>query len=131
MQAITRALLGKSPAHITILGPGGIGKSSLALAVLHHEQIIDAFPDRYFIPCDSAHSAADLVSLVAAYFGLEGQPTKAIMKHLTRLPGPILVVFDNLETCWEPLGSRGAVEEFMSQLADIKHLGLMVCAGPD
>ncbi|KAJ7100519.1 hypothetical protein C8R44DRAFT_810033 [Mycena epipterygia] len=126
LQAIIRDLLGKFPVHITILGPGGIGKSSLALAVLHNEQIIDAFPDRYFIPCDSAHSAADLVSLVATYFGLEGKRTKAIIKYLTRLPGPILVVFDNLETCWEPLDSRSAVEEFLSQLADIKHLGLVL-----
>ncbi|KAJ6625184.1 hypothetical protein B0H10DRAFT_658182 [Mycena sp. CBHHK59/15] len=126
LQGIVGDLLSKAPAHITILGPGGIGKTSLALAALHHEQIIDVFPDRYFIPCDSAHSAADLVSLLATYFGLEGKPTKAIMKYLVRLPGPALLVLDNLETCWEPQESRVAVEEFLSQLSDIKHLGLIL-----
>jgi hypothetical protein len=33
---------------------------------------------------------------------------------------------DNLETVWEPLDSRGDVEEFLSLLTDIKHLTLIV-----
>jgi ATP-dependent Clp protease ATP-binding subunit ClpA len=127
LQNIVQDLLHKAPAHIVILGPGGIGKSSLALAALHHEQIVDAFPDRYFIPCDSAHSAGDLVSLVATYFGLEGKPIKAVLKYLTRLPGRAILILDNLETCWEPQALRSAVEQFLSQLADMKHLAIIVC----
>ncbi|KAJ7493526.1 hypothetical protein FB451DRAFT_1490663 [Mycena latifolia] len=34
--------------------------------------------------------------------------------------------FDNLETPWEPKESRGGVEEFLSLLADIKHLALII-----
>ncbi|KAJ7654300.1 hypothetical protein B0H17DRAFT_1214395 [Mycena rosella] len=126
LRDIVTNLLTKAPAHINILGPGGIGKSSLALAALHDEQIIDAFPDRYFVPCDSAHSPADLVSLLATYFGLEGKPTKAILKYLTGLPGQALLVLDNMETCWEPQSSRIAVEDFLAQLTNIKHLALIL-----
>ncbi|KAJ7490778.1 hypothetical protein FB451DRAFT_1361532 [Mycena latifolia] len=126
LQDIVTNLVTKPPAHIAILGPGGIGKSSLALAALHHEQIVDKFPDRYFVPCDSAHSPADLLSLIATYFGLEGKSTKAILKYLTKLPGQAVLVLDNIETCWEPQGSRLAVEEFLSQLANVKHLALIL-----
>ncbi|KAJ6548206.1 hypothetical protein DFH09DRAFT_629672 [Mycena vulgaris] len=126
LQDIVTDLLLNAPAHIVILGPGGIGKSSLALAVLHHEQIIDAFPDRYFVPCDSAYSPADLVSLLATHFGLETQSTKAIIKHLKGLTGQVLLVLDNMETCWEPQHSRAAVEEVLSHLANTKHLGLIL-----
>ncbi|KAJ7490782.1 P-loop containing nucleoside triphosphate hydrolase protein, partial [Mycena latifolia] len=126
LQAIVTDLLTKTPAHIAILGPGGIGKSSLALAALHHEQIVDKFPNCYFVPCDSAHSPADLLSLIATYFGLEGKSTKAILKYLTKLPGQAVLVLDNMETCWEPQGSRLAVEEFLSQLANVKHLALIL-----
>lgn len=123
-------LLHKTPAHIAILGPGGIGKSSLALAALHDERVIDAFSDRYFIPCDSAYSAGDLVSLIATYFGIveSSKPTKAIVKYLAKLSGQAVLVLDNLETSWEPHSSRSAVEEFLSQLADMKHLALIVSA---
>ncbi|KAJ7494215.1 hypothetical protein B0H11DRAFT_2003702 [Mycena galericulata] len=126
LRQIIHDLLEKSPACIVILGPGGIGKSSLALAALHHEQIIEAFPNRFFIPCDSAHSLTDLLSLLTAYFDLEGKPSKAIVKHLTRLSGPAVLVLDNMETCWEPLDARQGVEEFLSQLADIKSLSLVL-----
>ncbi|KAJ7736010.1 hypothetical protein DFH07DRAFT_966971 [Mycena maculata] len=123
---IVHDLLHKPRAHIAILGPGGIGKSSLALAVLHVDQIFHVFPDQYFIPCDSAHSVTDLVGLLTSHFSIEGKPTKAVLKHLTRLAGPVLLILDNTEMCWEPLHSRGEVEDFLSHLADIKHLGLIV-----
>jgi hypothetical protein len=39
---------------------------------------------------------------------------------------PSLLVLDNLETTWETLSSRFEVEEFLSLLTDVPHLGLMV-----
>ncbi|KAJ7918254.1 hypothetical protein B0H13DRAFT_1607574, partial [Mycena leptocephala] len=39
---------------------------------------------------------------------------------------PCLLVMDNLETVWEPLDSRGGVEEFLSLLTDIQHLALII-----
>ncbi|KAJ7253199.1 hypothetical protein C8J57DRAFT_1137502 [Mycena rebaudengoi] len=119
-------LISKPPARIAILGPGGIGKSSLALAVLYSPEIIEMFPNRYFVSCDSARSEADLLSLLGAYFDLEGRRAKPILRHFSSLKGPSLIVLDNLETCWEPEGSRVAVEEFLSMMADVKQLGIIV-----
>jgi hypothetical protein len=35
-------------------------------------------------------------------------------------------MLDNLETVWEPMDSRGGVEELLSLLTDIPQLALMV-----
>jgi hypothetical protein len=54
--------------------------------------------------------------------------TKAVVQYFARKP-PSLLILDNLETTWEPLHTRGGVEELLSLLADIPHLALMVGLG--
>ncbi|KAJ7185241.1 hypothetical protein C8R46DRAFT_375208 [Mycena filopes] len=124
--ALVNLLLQDSP-RATILGPGGIGKTSLATAVLHHPEIISRYADRHFVSCESAASRDDLVSIVASHIAVS--PTrntaKRIVRHFSDC-APCVLLLDNLETSWEPLGSRGQVEEFLSQLTDIPHLALMV-----
>ncbi|KAJ7934601.1 hypothetical protein B0H13DRAFT_2488420, partial [Mycena leptocephala] len=39
---------------------------------------------------------------------------------------PSLLILDNLETLWEPAGSRSDIEDFLSLLADVDHLALMI-----
>jgi hypothetical protein len=50
---------------------------------------------------------------------------KKIAHYFAHAP-PSLLVLDNLETPWEALSSRHEVEEFLSLLTDVPHLGLMV-----
>lgn len=119
----------EQPSRIAILGPGGMGKSSLALAVLHYDSVASKFGShRYFIPCDSASSSAELLSVVSHHLGLteNSKPSKAIIRHLSSISQPILLVLDNLETAWEPTEYRSQVEEFLSLLGDIMHLHLVV-----
>ncbi|KAJ7092891.1 hypothetical protein B0H15DRAFT_765747, partial [Mycena belliarum] len=51
--------------------------------------------------------------------------TQAITTHLSRGP-QCLLVLDNLETSWDSTESRGNVEEFLSLLADISHLAIII-----
>lgn len=112
-----------------ILGPGGIGKTSLALAALYHPDVLALFGEkRYFIPLDSARSPTDLLTLVASYFGLDqqGKVTKTIIKYLSTLNGPSVLVLDNFESPWEAPHTRSNTEDLLSQLADVPRLHLIV-----
>jgi DNA replication protein DnaC len=44
-------LLNEMPAHIAILGGGGMGKTTLALSLLHDPVVIKHFPLQYFVSC--------------------------------------------------------------------------------
>ncbi|KAJ7854595.1 P-loop containing nucleoside triphosphate hydrolase protein, partial [Mycena leptocephala] len=114
-------------ARVAILGPGGMEKTALALAALHHPAIMAKYNLRHFISCESASTSADLMTIIGLHLGLEpsSQLSKIIVQHLEQCP-PCLVVLDNLETPWEPIESRPQVEAFLSLLASIPNLGLLV-----
>ncbi|KAJ7767003.1 P-loop containing nucleoside triphosphate hydrolase protein [Mycena maculata] len=117
------ALRQDSP-RVAILGSGGMGKTSLATAVMHHPEVADKFQQRHFIACDAAPTLADLVYIVASHLNCESSKN-SIVSTLSAGP-PLLVVLDNMETPWEPVASRSEVEEFLSLLTDIPHLALMI-----
>ncbi|KAJ7107018.1 hypothetical protein C8R44DRAFT_744887 [Mycena epipterygia] len=129
LEGIVTSLVQQSTdsAHIAILGAGGIGKTSLARAALHHPQVAAKYEHRFFVAADSATTSIELAGLMGSHLGLKpGKDlTKAVIQFLSRGP-PCLMVLDNLETPWEPSGSRGGVEDFLSLLTDIAHLALII-----
>jgi Cdc6-like AAA superfamily ATPase len=123
-------LLRMNTPRIAILGTGGMGKTSLAKAVLHHAEVSAQYTQhRYFVACDSATSKVELAALIGAHLGLRPSKdlTRAVVKFLvTASPG--LLILDNLETVWEPAELCGDIEEFLSLLTDLKDLALIVSA---
>lgn len=106
-----------------------MGKSSLALITLHDSQVVARFGQhRYFIACDSAIFRNELDALIASHFGVHGDdtPLKSVIRYLSTITQPILLVLDNLETPWEPIENRSHVEESLSVLTDLDHLNLIV-----
>ena len=58
-------ILRNQQTKLAILGTGGIGKTSTALHILHHQDVVDRYDNRrYFVGCDAATSAESLATLI-------------------------------------------------------------------
>src|SRR3978361_642499 len=71
-ETILGALLNNTPAHVAILGCGGIGKTTLALTVLHDEQVIAKYGSecRYFVSCEGVTASNELLFELANALGI-------------------------------------------------------------
>jgi hypothetical protein len=130
LKHIIETLVQDSP-RVAILGGGGMGKTSLAKAAVHHPDIAAKFEHRYFLSAESATNSVELAALIGLHLGLDpGKDlTKTVVQYFARKP-PSLLILDNLETPWELIHTRGGVEEFLSLLTDIPQLALMVYLQP-
>jgi GTPase SAR1 family protein len=126
LNAVVTSLLQDS-ARIAILGMGGMGKTTLAIAAVQNAQVESKYSQRYFVSCQPTPTCLELASMIADHLGLEKRSnlSRTIIHHLTHAP-PSLLVLDNFETPWEPSSSRSEVEELLSLLADIPQLALVV-----
>jgi hypothetical protein len=131
LSAIIQAFSYKVP-RIAILGAGGMGKTSLARAALHHPELASRYEQhRLFVPCDAVASSVQLAGLIGEYIGLKSGKdlTGPVISHFSSSP-PTLLVLDNLETIWEPIDSRSDLEKFLSHLTDMEHLAFIVSTKP-
>jgi hypothetical protein len=71
----------------------------------------------------------ELVSIIADHIEVEkgSNLSRKVVQYFMHA-SPSLLVLDNLETPWEAVSSRSEVEEFLSLLTAVPHVGLMVSA---
>ncbi|KAF8156218.1 P-loop containing nucleoside triphosphate hydrolase protein [Mycena galopus ATCC 62051] len=120
-------LTSQKSSRIAILGGGGMGKTSLARAVLHHPETSSNFEHRFFVSAEAATTSIELAALIGLHVGLNPSKdlTKPVVQYFSRKTSCLLIL-DNLETVWEPIQSRAEVEEFLSLLTGLEHLALMI-----
>ncbi|KAF7354196.1 NB-ARC domain-containing protein [Mycena venus] len=126
LEEVVGALMA-TPARVAILGPGGIGKTTLAKAALHNPDVVAKYGCRWFVSCDGANTNYELVNTVGFHLGLESSPQLArqIVQYFSQC-GPAFLVLDNLETPWECNEYRDKVEEFLALLSDVGQLALLI-----
>ncbi|KAJ7742823.1 hypothetical protein B0H16DRAFT_1018535 [Mycena metata] len=121
-------LVAQGTPRIAILGAGGMGKTSLSKAVLHHSDITTKYLDnRFFIACDGSTSKVELAGVIGAHLGLKPAKdlTQGVLHHLSSAP-PSLMILDNFETLWDPAKSRKDIEDFLSLLTEVTNLALII-----
>ena len=119
------AWLNASGGPILVQGGPGHGKTALTLALANNSDIVTQFGAmRWFVALDTARTDAALRSAVISAIGSD--PDSGFRAAITRLAAqPGLLVLDNLETPWEPIAERRAVEGTLAELAAVPGLALL------
>jgi tetratricopeptide (TPR) repeat protein len=126
---VIATLLNCNQAHIAILGAGEMGKTTLALSVLHDFQVTAQYELQYFISCEAVSSVLVLLGEIANALRI---PHSTRDEHLYDVilsslhQKPAVLCLDNFETIWDNAANRPGVEEFLSHISSIPELALIV-----
>ncbi len=115
----------EGPLAVLVQGGPGIGKTELTKALAHDSRVAARFGRRrWFVPLETATSAEAMRYAIVRALGCE--PMNGFEGALDMLRDkPALLVLDNLETPWEPIGERSATEAALAVLAAVPGVALL------
>ncbi|KAG8923761.1 hypothetical protein FRC02_010922 [Tulasnella sp. 418] len=123
-------LLSKPNIQMVILGPGGMGKTSAALKIVHDSRVVERFEDNIlWVPCEQATSVPLLLEVVAKAIQLPTSSSpdrlKEIINKLKSSPDLVLLL-DNFETPWDIPNKQSDVGAVLARLAQIPSVSLIL-----
>jgi len=130
---IARLLVKKETAHVCLLGPGGMGKTSVSLAVVEQPLIKEHFPGGscVWVPCIEATSATLLLEILYIQLQVPGDKQVTLEKiiyHLNSLKQRSIILLDNFETPWNApaAGTQKQIEDILRRLAELSHIAIFI-----
>ena len=134
VEDIAQFLLHEETSRICILGPGGMGKTSVSLTVVELPLIEERFPGRncVWVPCIEATSATLLLEILYIQLQVPEDGDKQvtlekIISELNTSKQPCLILLDNFETPWNALGRiQKQVGDILRRLAKLNHVAILI-----
>lgn len=116
--------------RVAILGGPGMGKTTLAVAALHHPSVERSFGrSTYFVACDAANGlVSGSFRLIAEALGMTAPDKETAKDTLMKFfrGKRCLHVLDNFESAWESPEQREDAEELLQFLNSFLTLALVV-----
>ena len=130
VQDIARLLMREETSRICILGPGGMGKTSVSLAVVELPLIKERFPNGncVWVPCIEATSSTLLLEILYIQLQVPGDKEVTLAKIISELnlsKEPRLILLDNFETPWNSRTQK-QVSDILRNLAMSSHVAILV-----
>ncbi|KAG8835043.1 hypothetical protein FRC17_005665 [Serendipita sp. 399] len=136
IKRIAQILVTKPRPRVGILGAGGTGKTSVAVAVMESELVGEKYQasHRFWVPCVGVTSLYTFLQVLSKSLGVDqsvGGPLKGIFDFLKSTQEPRLILLDNLETATSlpdvvTDGCQLSTERIIKQLAGIPHVSILV-----
>ena len=132
VDSIAQLLLQEKTSRVCILGPGGMGKTSVSLAVVESPLIKERFASEncVWVPCIEATSASRLLDILYTQLQVPGDKQVTLEKIISELDAskqPHLILLDNFETPWNASGgTQKQVGDILRRLAMLSHVAILI-----
>ncbi|KAJ7205435.1 P-loop containing nucleoside triphosphate hydrolase protein [Mycena pura] len=108
-------IVNDEPASVAIVGTGGIGKTSIALASIHHSKVQEHFQtQQFFLSCEATSTSDSLVQALLKLFGL------SVDANSSTSPSDTLTILKHLGI------DKDQVELLLVKIVAVRHLTLVI-----
>jgi len=132
VEEIAQLFMNEETSRVWILGPGGMGKTSVSLAVVELSLVKERFPggNCIWVPCIGATSESTFLEILYVHLQVPGDKQVTLDKIIFELDAskePRLLLLDNFETPWNAPGeTQKQVNDILCRLAMLSHVGTFV-----